>query len=205
MRIHWRVVRRGRARDRRRFRRLGTNLPGAWSRRTAGRQRSRASRFRRRCRLGADLQGYINRARPGDVLLLEPGATYVGNFTLPASAAEQPSSVPAQFITIRSAADDSHFPTGGRVGPSTLQWMPIVRSPNGESALATKPGAHHWRLQWLAFQANAEGAGNIISLGDGGERQRDLASGPAPPPARWSHHSRRCGERPEARDRAEQR
>ena len=33
---------------------------------------------------GADLQNYINRARPGDVLMLEPGATYVGNFTLPA-------------------------------------------------------------------------------------------------------------------------
>ena len=126
---------------------------------------------------GADLQAYINRARPGDVLLLEPGATYVGNFVLPALP-EQPASVTAQFITIRSAADNSHFPAGGRVGPEHLQWMPIVRSPNGESALATKPGAHHWRLQWLAFQANAQGAGNIISLGDGGEEQRDLASVP---------------------------
>ena len=126
---------------------------------------------------GADLQGYINRARLGDVLLLEPGATYVGTFTLPALP-EQPSGVPAQFVTIRSAADDSHFPTGGRVGPEHLQWMPILRSPNVESALATKPGAHHWRLQWLAFQANAEGAGNIISLGDGGDDLRDLTKVP---------------------------
>jgi Right handed beta helix region len=126
---------------------------------------------------GADLQGYINRARPGDVLLLEPGATYTGNFTLPAFPPE-PANVAAQFITVRSAADDSHFPAGGRVDPSHLQWMPIVRSPNSESALTTKAGAHHWRLQWLAFQANAEGVGNIISLGDGGDGQRDLAAVP---------------------------
>ena len=126
---------------------------------------------------GADLQGYINRARPGDVLLLEPGATYVGNFTLPALP-PQPANIAAQFITIRSAADDSHFPANGPVDPSHLQWMPIVRSPNGESALATKPGAHHWRLQWLAFQANTDGAGNIISLGDGSDGQRDLAAVP---------------------------
>jgi hypothetical protein len=126
---------------------------------------------------GADLQTYINRARPGDVLFLEPGATYVGNFTLPALP-EQPSAIPAQYITIRSAADDSRFPTAGRVTPEHVQWMPTIRSPNGSSALATKPGAHHWRLQWLAFEANSGGAGNIISLGDGGETQRDRANVP---------------------------
>jgi hypothetical protein len=126
---------------------------------------------------GADLQTYINRARPGDVLFLEPGATFIGNFTLPALP-EQPSAIPAQFITIRSGADNSHFPTAGRVTPEHAQWMPTIRSPNGSSALATKPGAHHWRLQWLAFAANSGGAGNIISLGDGGETQRDRADVP---------------------------
>ena len=126
---------------------------------------------------GADLQVYIDRARPGDVLLLEPGATYTGNFTLPALP-EQSSQVPAQFITIRSAADPTRFPTDGRVAPEHAQWMPILRSPNTSSALATKPGAHHWRLQWLAFAANVGGQGNIISLGDGTEAQRNLAAVP---------------------------
>lgn len=126
---------------------------------------------------GADLQTYINRARPGDVLLLEPGASYVGNFILPALP-EQPAGIPAQYITIRSAADSANFPTAGRVTPDHAQWMPTIRSPNGGAALATKPGAHHWRLQWLAFQANSAGAGNIISLGDSGEAQRDAASVP---------------------------
>ena len=126
---------------------------------------------------GADLQNYINRARPGDLLLLEPGATFIGNFTLPALP-EESGPIAAQYITIRSAADSSHFPAGGRVTPEHVQWMPTIRSPNGSSALATKPGAHHWRLQWLAFAANSGGDGNIISLGDGSAAQRDAAGVP---------------------------
>jgi hypothetical protein len=126
---------------------------------------------------GADLQSFIDRARPGDVLLLEPGATFVGNFILPALPA-QPSGIPAQFITIRSAADPSRFPADARVGPEHAEWMPTLRSPNTGSALATAPGAHHWRLQWLAFQANARGAGNVISLGDGGRAQNNPATVP---------------------------
>jgi hypothetical protein len=120
---------------------------------------------------GADLQAALDRARPGDVILLEPGATYVGNFTLPAT----PGSV---HITVRSAADRSRFPVQGRVGPEHARWMPTLRSPNGAAALATRPGAHHWRLQWLAFEANANGAGDIITLGDGSEAQRDLTRVP---------------------------
>jgi hypothetical protein len=128
-------------------------------------------------RAGADLQGYIDRARPGDVLLLEPGATYTGNFILPVPPGDSGGST-EQYITIRSAADDSHFPAAGRVGPEHAQWMPILRSPNTGSALATRPGAHHWRLKWLAFDANSRGEGNIISLGDGSKAQRDLATVP---------------------------
>src|SRR4029078_12388754 len=91
---------------------------------------------------GADLQTYINRARPGDVLLLEPGATSVGTFTRPPRPA-QPPPIPPQYITIRSAADTSPFPTSGRVTPEHAEWMPTIRSPNGGFAVATQPGAPH--------------------------------------------------------------
>lgn len=120
---------------------------------------------------GGDLQEALNRAKPGDVIGLEPGATYVGNFVLPATAG-------GEYITIRSTADPSQFPANGRVGPEHERWMPILRSPNAGPALATAPGAHHWQLQWVAFHANAGGFGDIITLGDGGPAQRDAASVP---------------------------
>ena len=120
---------------------------------------------------GGDLQAAINRAKRGDVILLEPGAIFVGNFTLPALPG-------SAYITIRSAADPSRFPVNGRVGPEHRQWMPTLRSPNGAATLATVSGAHHWRLQWLAFEANVNGAGDIITLGDGSEAQRTPATIP---------------------------
>jgi hypothetical protein len=120
---------------------------------------------------GGDLQSAINRARPGDVILLEPGATYTGNFTLPEKSG-------SEYVTIRSSALASYFPIDGRVGPEHERWMPKLRSPNGAAVLSTSPGAHHWRLQWLAFGANVGGAGDIIQLGDGSRVQRDLARVP---------------------------
>jgi hypothetical protein len=120
---------------------------------------------------GTDLQAVLNRARPGDLILLEPGALYVGNFTLPETSG-------SQYITIRSSAPAARFPIAGRVGPEHARWMPTLRSPNGAAALATAPGAHHWRLQWLAFEANAGGVGDIILLGDGSGDQGDLARVP---------------------------
>jgi hypothetical protein len=119
---------------------------------------------------GGDLQAAIDRAQPGDVILLEAGATYVGNFILPAKPG-------AEYITIRSAADPSSFPAG-RVAPEHARWMPTLQSPSGAPALATAPGAHHWRLRWLAFRANPIGANDIITLGDGSAAQRDASAVP---------------------------
>ncbi|MEO5898234.1 MAG: hypothetical protein ABIS06_21315 [Vicinamibacterales bacterium] len=120
---------------------------------------------------GADLQAAIDRARPGDVLVLTAGASYVGNFTLPATAG-------ASYITITSDANPAHFPSGQRVTPDLAQWMPVLRSPNTSPALSTAPGAHHWRLRWLMFKANRDGVGDIITLGDGSTAQRDLSNIP---------------------------
>src|SRR5262245_47597385 len=50
-----------------------------------------------------DLQAAIERARPGDVIELQPGATYTGHFTLPAKDPAQGSGQgSAAFITIRT-------------------------------------------------------------------------------------------------------
>jgi hypothetical protein len=118
---------------------------------------------------GGDLQAAIDAARPGDTITLEPGATYVGNFTLPAKAG-------AGYITIRSAAPDALLPRAGeRISPSYAARLPKLRSPNGASVIATAPKAHHYRLLFLEFMANVGGAGDIIRLGDSSSKQNTLA------------------------------
>ena len=122
---------------------------------------------------GGDLQGAINRARPGDTIVLEAGATYVGNFVLPARANDE------AFITIRSSALDATLPGAtARIGPGDAPRLPKLRSPNNQPALATAPGAHHYRLLFLEFQANVKGFGDIITLGDGSTAQNKLAAIP---------------------------
>jgi hypothetical protein len=118
---------------------------------------------------GGDVQAALNSAQPGDLILLEAGATFVGNFVLPAKTGDG-------FITIRSSASDALLPPAGtRIDPSDAPHLPKLRSPNSASVLATAPYAHHYRLQFLEFMANATGAGDIIKLGDGSAKQNTLA------------------------------
>lgn len=120
---------------------------------------------------GGDLQAAIDRARPGDTIALEPGAVYVGNFTLPRKEAEA-------FITIRTAAVDGLPQPGQRIQPAHAARLARLRSPNARPVLATRPGAHHWRLELLEFLPTLGGFGEIIALGDGGTGQRDRAQAP---------------------------
>ena len=120
---------------------------------------------------GANLQEAIDRARPGDVLVLEAGATYVGNFVLPAKEGDQ-------YITIRSAEGDGLPRIGQRVLPLHAGRLAKLKSPNSDPALRTAPRAHHWRLQLLEFLPTQNSAGDIIRLGDGSAAQSDLAQVP---------------------------
>ena len=122
---------------------------------------------------GGSLQAAINAAQPGDLIALQPGATYTGNFVLP----DKGTSV--AYITIRTGGGGTGLPGAGtRVGPSASGSLAIIRSPNTMSALSTAPGAHHWRLELLEFCANVRGYGEIIALGSGGRDQSTLAAVP---------------------------
>jgi hypothetical protein len=114
---------------------------------------------------GGNLQQAIERARPGDAILLTPGATYVGNFVLP----DKPG---RQFITIRTAPRHGQPAQHERVTPAHAQLLAKIKSPDNQPAVRTAPGAHHWRLQMLEFAANRDALGDIIALGDGGSAQR---------------------------------
>jgi len=122
---------------------------------------------------GGDFQAALNQARPGDVITLEPNATYIGNFVLPNKGTV------TDYITIRSAAPATAFPPAGvRITPAYAARLPKIRSPNILAALQTAAGANHYKLMFLEFQANESGAGDIISIGAGDSTQTELSQVP---------------------------
>jgi hypothetical protein len=122
---------------------------------------------------GGNLQQAIDAAQPGDVIMLQPGATYVGNFVL------RNKGPLTDYITIRSAAPDFELPGPGiRMTPAYAALLPKIRSSNNAATLRTATGAHHWKLMFLEFQANYRGFGEIISLGAGDSTQTDASQSP---------------------------
>ena len=117
---------------------------------------------------GDDLQAAINAAQPGDTILLETGATFVGSFTLTVKSG-------AQYITIRTAPVPGLPPPGKRIQPAIhAPLLAKIRSVNGFPALKTDYGAHHWRLELLEFGANVGATGDIILLGRAGIEQNSV-------------------------------
>jgi hypothetical protein len=119
----------------------------------------------------ADLQNALVVARPADTGELAAGMTFGGNCTLPVKQGEA-------FITLQSSPDTRLPAQGVRIAPSNAPQLAKLRSPSGSPALQTAPGAHHWRIQLLEFQANAGGFGDIVTLGDGSTAQTSLTQVP---------------------------
>lgn len=115
-----------------------------------------------------DLQAAIDRAKPGDTIVLAPGATYVGAFVLREKEGDD-------AITIRTAADPSLPGDGERITPAHAPRLAKIKSPDNRPSIRTAPRAHHWRLLWLEFPATTATLGDIIALGDGGSAQNDRA------------------------------
>ncbi len=119
---------------------------------------------------GADLQAALDRAQPGDVIVLQAGASYVGNFTLGAKDG-------VDFVTLRSSTPDSQLPPEGvRVTPAMAGRLARIQSPNANPSIKTAPGAHNWRLFALEFVSGPDGSGDMIRLGDGSSAQRTADS-----------------------------
>jgi uncharacterized protein (TIGR03437 family) len=120
---------------------------------------------------GGDFQAAINQAQPGDVITLQAGTTYTGNFTLPAKPG-------SGWIVIRTSAPDSSLPPPGtRITPAYAGVLPKIVTPNSHAALDALDGAHHYRLIGLeiAQAITAPLTYNLISLGD---KQTSLAQLP---------------------------
>jgi hypothetical protein len=121
---------------------------------------------------GGKLQTALDAAKPGDVIMLAAGATFTGNFTLPAK-------IGTGVITLRSSAPDSALPGPGvRMTPAYAALLPKIVSTNSLAALRTLAGAHHWRLQFLEFPWTLLGYGEMLRIGEGGAPQISLAQVP---------------------------
>lgn len=88
---------------------------------------------------GGDLQAVLNEAAPGDVIVIEAGATFTGPFTLPNKGPG------TDWIYVVSSALASLPAEGNRVDPGDAPHMPRLIS-DANSVLVTASGAHHWRL-----------------------------------------------------------
>ena len=114
------------------------------------------------------MQQALNAAQPGDTILLQEGAEFVGNFVLPVKSG-------VGWITLRSSAPDNVLPAAGvRIRPADAPRLARLRSPNSLPALKTAAGTHHWILRYLEFAANQNGVGDILQIGDGSSAQNSL-------------------------------
>ncbi|MEP6617811.1 MAG: Ig-like domain-containing protein [bacterium] len=127
---------------------------------------------------GDNLQAAINTAQPGDVIALANGATFTGNFTLPAKA-----SASTRWITIRPQNVSGLPAEGVRMTPAIAAFanIPRILSPSNLGAISTLPGAHHYRLTGVevSMAPGVDPNTGLIRFGDDGANgQTTLASVP---------------------------
>ena len=123
-------------------------------------------------RAGDNLQAVLDAAAPGDVVLLQAGATFRGNFVLPVKSG-------SGYITIRSSTADHLLPPAGtRITPQYASLLAKIDSPNSAAVLRTAPGAHHWRLLFLELGPTMLGYYDILQIGDGSSAQSLLSQVP---------------------------
>lgn len=118
-------------------------------------------------KLGEDFQSALDRARPGDTILLQAGATFRGAFSLPNKTGNE-------FITIRSSADPDQLPpVDTRIVPEKFAAvLPKLESDiKGQPVILAVNGAHHYRFIGIEFGSTIDGLYNIIQLGTGDEKR----------------------------------
>ncbi len=120
---------------------------------------------------GDDLQARLDAAQPGDTLVLEAGATWVGEYYLRAKS--NPSK---QWIVIKSSAMNSLPGEGARVKPAQHhQYMPKILAPKNpvspkvstKRALRCDLGASHYRIMGVEFgvESGVNDSFGVVELG----------------------------------------
>jgi hypothetical protein len=115
---------------------------------------------------GSDLQSAIDRALPGDTILLEAGGIFVGSFRLPLKDGDE-------YITIAS----SYSLPEGRPRQEDVPRLARIFTPGGGlPAFRTEASAHHYKLIGLEIAPIGPNAlvYEIVSLGSTGWDQNSL-------------------------------
>lgn len=117
-----------------------------------------------------DLQAALDKAQPGDEIVLEAGATYTGNFVLPAKQGD------GKWITIRTSNLSGLPKEGTRVNPKDAAAMPKIVDPNGTGAISTAPKAGYYRLVGLEVTVapTVKRVWALVNLGTAGREQNSL-------------------------------
>jgi hypothetical protein len=118
---------------------------------------------------GDNLQTVFNSANLGDVISIQAGATFTGNFTIPAKTGNG-------WLVIKSSMSDSLPAQGTRVNPNHANLMPKLISVNATNVLSIPSGAKNIRFIGIEFTENSSyvpGVGSpnlsngLISVGGG--------------------------------------
>lgn len=99
---------------------------------------------------GGDLQAALNGALPGDTIVLQAGARFVGNFRLPAKAG---------MVTLRSSGTLENR----RVSEADAPLMATITS-GGTSAPLDLYDSANWTLDGIRFEPNVGGYGETIGI-----------------------------------------
>ena len=121
---------------------------------------------------GGNLQAALSAAQPGDIVELQAGATFTGNFTLP----NKPGT---SWIYVRSSAYGSLPPPGTRISPAAhAGFMPRIVTPNSEPAIRAELAAHHYRFVGIEITTTSDPTYTLVSLEHtiGGISQQTSAS-----------------------------
>lgn len=113
---------------------------------------------------GQDLQAALDRARPGDKVLLQNGAVFSGTYRLGVKPG-------AGWIDVQPADMSFLPPAGTRVNRSHFAAMPKIIAINSDGALATNGPAHHFRFTGIEVGVKPGVAiWNLISIGTAQEK-----------------------------------
>jgi len=114
---------------------------------------------------GGDLQAALNAAQPGDQIVLAPGASYVGNFNLPARSC-------SGYVIVRSGTIDSDYPAPGtRMTPAYAPKLAKIVTPNVATALTAKNGSCKWWISRVEITGTAQSSSvnynyGLVRLGE---------------------------------------